>query len=87
METCVIVWYMYCMSCMNNKYHMLYNLYIIGADLNTCDFAGNTALHAATEAGNHLCVNFLLSFGANCKVQNIYGNTPSDIAKALQNMR
>lgn len=53
-----------------------------GADVNTKDRLGTTALHAAAFAGNSDAVKLLLEKGAHLDAKDRYGNTPLVVALA-----
>ena len=57
---------------------------IAGADLNTVNLSGQTALHAATECGQIQIVHFLIrEKEVNCLQKDIYGRTAVQIAEFL----
>jgi ankyrin repeat protein len=51
-----------------------------GADLNAANGTGQTALHAAAQAGQDKIVEFLIAKGANVNAKDQRGNTPLDSA-------
>lgn len=51
-----------------------------GADLNSADDQGNTALHGAATYGQNAAVRALLDSGADVNPVNIYNRTPLDDA-------
>ena len=53
-----------------------------GIDINEADYDGRRPLHIATEAQNHECVEILLQYGADYKVEDKWGMTP--LKKAIE---
>jgi ankyrin repeat protein len=53
-----------------------------GADVNSANLAGNTAMHYAAQTGADRIVEFLASKGAKLDVKNKDGKTPLDLALA-----
>ena len=49
-----------------------------GADINATNATGQTALHAAAQAGSDKVVEFLIAKGANVNAKDQKGNTPLD---------
>lgn len=61
--------------------------YLSGADINMCDYDGRTALHLAASEGHTAAISFLLEVcGADANVRDRWGHTPSDEAKASEQM-
>ena len=58
-----------------------------GANINTPNLTGNTALHCAAETGQVETVEFLVNAGAKINVQNAYGQTPVAIATVLRRIK
>lgn len=56
-----------------------------GANINSIDIEGNTALHYAANYQNKDVVGLLLDLGANKKRKNIYGEMPIDLANKNKN--
>ena len=54
-----------------------------GANVNHCNAAGDTALHAATRTADLTAVQALLARGASAVVENLKEETPVDVARAL----
>lgn len=64
------------------KWHSdLHAIILLGGDLQAKDNQGNTPLHKGALTGNLQAIATLLSFKANKKAANQFGNTPSDIVK------
>jgi ankyrin repeat protein len=53
----------------------------VGADLDTRDYRGRTALHYAAVRGNKKAVGLLLAHGADASVQTMEGLTALDVAR------
>ncbi|MBT4989984.1 MAG: glutaminase A [Rickettsiales bacterium] len=53
-----------------------------GADINSCDYDGRTAIHLASAEGEIDLVKFLIANNVNISVKDRWGNTPLDDAKA-----
>jgi ankyrin repeat protein len=53
-----------------------------GADINSANLAGNTAMHYAAQTGANRIVEFLAASGATLDVKNKDGKTPLDLALA-----
>ena len=51
-----------------------------GVDLNAKDWEGQSALHAAAEAGNYRVVELLVNSGANINVRDVFNKTPLHVA-------
>lgn len=51
-----------------------------GADIQSVDEKGNTALHLVSQEGHSGCTRFLIDKGANPKAINMYGSTPLHFA-------
>lgn len=54
-----------------------------GADINTADRQGDTALHGAAQKGDDKVVQFLVDHGAKLDVKDAKGHTPLDAAMGL----
>lgn len=57
-----------------------------GADVNTQDYAGCSALHVACANRSVVVVKLLVSHGADAHLEDVSGNTPHDLAKAAGSM-
>ena len=64
----------------------LYRVVRSGVDINTVDLEGRSPLHFAATEGSVACARVLLSSGAIKEVQDIFGHTPADNARALGNV-
>ena len=72
----------------DRQYYELMELLLeYGADVNSQDAWGKTALHYAAEGNNIKYVKFFLDRGARVDIQNIDGKTPATLAAAHQNIR
>ncbi len=56
---------------------------LAGADLNTLNMSGQTALHAASETGQVKVARYLLENNVDKEIRDAFGRTALDIAKAL----
>ena len=58
-----------------------------GANINACDFQGQSALHAAIKLSDPVsCIHFLLRAGIDAKITNHQGLTAMQVALALTNI-
>ena len=55
----------------------------MGADANTANASGHTALHGAAYTGNNPVVQFLADKGTNLNAKDMNGQTPLDVAEGL----
>ena len=53
-----------------------------GADMDVKDEDGNTFLHRAAEKGHTKVVKVLLEYGADVNAENLFGETPKDVAES-----
>jgi len=64
----------------SNGHYDVADLLVDGTDVNAANKEGRTPLHAAAVAGDDAIVALLLLKGADAKVRDEKGNTPSDVA-------
>eukprot|EP01130_Rhizamoeba_saxonica_P001011 TRINITY_DN10888_c0_g1_i1.p1 TRINITY_DN10888_c0_g1~~TRINITY_DN10888_c0_g1_i1.p1 ORF type:complete len:556 (+),score=107.78 TRINITY_DN10888_c0_g1_i1:20-1687(+) len=66
----------FCRSFSENYNNTIGAMMMIGADLNTQNFNGETPLHNACWKGHHAVVKALVALGADLNMQNDHGETP-----------